>query len=434
MNHGLNRFSAILLLTLTPLLASASWVDDTLKRQREIDINAPLNEASFIGTHNSYNSKAYQIPLVRYIDPNHTLTIYDQLDAGVRSVELDAHWTLGSHFKKEILLCHGQPTHLGCSAFDRPIEEGLTEIRNWLQKHPGEIVLLYIERHLDGHEPRMAALMDKYLGQYLFQPKLVRKSNDERACVSLPQTLTKADILRAGKQLLLIVKHCDGSNPNYEEQNEFPFVWNDYAFSGSGEMQPQVYTFIDADMSQITYPSCGKYDLYKNDPLHTSLWRILEDRTLLSSVVHPSKKMETEEMRDLIRCGINWPSMDMLEKNDPRFVGAIWTFAQDYPKTGNGACAWYQTGTGMINADCAKTAESFSCQNESTRAFGLTHEGGTFTEGENACKALGMEWHFKTPVNGGQMNTLKELAQAGSIRSVWVNYQENSSGTWVANQ
>ncbi len=433
MKHGLNHFCATLLLCISPLLAEASWVDDTLKLQREIDLNAPLNEATFIGTHNSYNSKAYEIPFVRYVDPNHTLSIYDQLDAGVRSVELDAHWTLATHFKKEILLCHGQPNHTGCSAFDRPIEEGLVEIRDWLQKHPGEIVLLYIERHLDGHEPRMAALLEKYLGNYLFQPKAVRHSTtDARACVTLPAWLTKADILRAGKQLLLIVKHCDGSNPAYEEQKEFPFIWNDYAFSGSGEMQPQAYTFVDADMSLISYPGCGKFDLYKNDPLHTSLWRIIEDRTLLSSVVHPSKKIEIPEMRDLIRCGINWPSMDMLEQNDPRFTGAIWSFAEHYPQAGAGHCAMYQPQTGMINTECAKNAERFSCQNDITRAFDLAKHGGDFSQGELACQELGAEWHFKTPVNGGQMNTVSELVKAFNLNSVWLNYREDN-GKWIAN-
>src|SRR5947208_16682357 len=78
-----------------------SWTAAALKLQREIDLNAPLNVATFLATHNSYNSKSYQIPFVRYIDPNQNLSIYDQLEIGVRSIELDAHWSLTQDFKKE---------------------------------------------------------------------------------------------------------------------------------------------------------------------------------------------------------------------------------------------------------------------------------------------------------------------------------------------
>ena len=132
--------------------ANSKWLMRALALQRQIDLNAPIIQATFIGTHNSYNSESYRIPFIRYIDPNHTLSVYEQLEAGARSIELDAHWYQGRYGKKDILLCHGRPNHLGCSMFDRPFREGLLELREWMKAHPQEILLIYIERHLDGHE------------------------------------------------------------------------------------------------------------------------------------------------------------------------------------------------------------------------------------------------------------------------------------------
>src|SRR3990167_11298028 len=84
---------------------ASTWIEKALKLQREIDLNAPLNEATFIGTHNSYNSKFYANP-VRYIDPNQLLSITDQLETGIRSLEFDVHWTTNKNLLKDLLLCH----------------------------------------------------------------------------------------------------------------------------------------------------------------------------------------------------------------------------------------------------------------------------------------------------------------------------------------
>src|SRR5258707_15135322 len=96
-----------------------SWVAKALMLQRDIDMNVPLNQSTFLATHNSENSISYQIPFVRYIDPNQILSIYDQLEMGIRNIELDVHWYTSINFKKDILLSHALESHLGCSIFDR---------------------------------------------------------------------------------------------------------------------------------------------------------------------------------------------------------------------------------------------------------------------------------------------------------------------------
>lgn len=413
-----------------------SWLAQALELQRQIDIDAPLNKATFLATHNSYNSKAYQKPF-RYLDPNHTLSIYNQLEAGVRSIELDAHWTLADKFKKEILLCHAKEDHVGCSVFDRKIQEGLQEIRKWLLENPTEIVLLYIERHLNGHEPRMAYYLDSILGEFIYKPTEVRSKDDtEHFCVSLPTNISKSDILKTGKQLLIVVKGCDGANPNYQERDKYPQIWNDYVFSGIANVPNAHYTFLEEKPGEFQgYPDCGKSDAFAFDTTHQSLWRIFEDRTFNGNIQHPQKKLDQYIMIEMVQCGINWQTMDMLKVADDRLAAAIWSWAPDYPKIDAGNCSIYKRkNAGIINIDCDKTVAAVACKNEITQEIGVIAQAGSFADASIACTSKGSDWRFFTPVNGEEMSRLDEAAQKIGGPEVILNYRKNSSGKWEVNK
>lgn len=413
-----------------------SWTAKALKLQSEIDFNVPLNQATIIGTHNSYNSKAYEIPFVRYVDPNHLLSLYNQLEMGVRSLELDAHWTLSTGFQKDILLCHAKANHIGCGVFDRKFYEGLEEIRDWLKANPNEVILIYIERHLDGHEPRLASELEQYLGDFLYRPTQVRKPDAEpKSCVSIPSTLTKADVLKAGKQLMIVVKDCDGTNPNYQETDTYPQVWNDTVFAGIGNISTNNFTFIDTLIGDITpFPDCGRSTEFSPDVGHTSMWRVYEDRTMLTSVIHPGKKLLDDDMRMLQQCDINWPTMDMLDIADSRLTAAIWSWAENYPRDSNGNCAIYKMDAGIENVSCEQTEPSVACQEEDTHEWKSINASGTWKDANNACQQLGNTWHFAMPINGTQMRYLKENMSSNGINELWLNYAMNEQGKWDVNK
>lgn len=412
-----------------------SWTATALTLQREIDINAPLTEATFIGTHNSYNAKSYEIPFIRYIDPNQLLSIYDQLEQGIRSIELDTHWTFTQYASHDILLCHGKANHLGCSPFDRPLNEGLIELRDWLKAHPHEIVLLYLERFLDGHEPRLAALLEEYLGEFIFKTATVKLNNHSHDCVSLPGSLSKAEILRAGKQLLIVTKGCAAPNEHYEEQNIYPQNINDFVFAGIGNIPTHPSTFIDDTIDHFTaYPDCGKSTIFSSDYLHTSLWRIYEDRTFISNISYRHKPLEIEEMQTLMHCGTNWPAMDKLTVGDPRLTTAIWSWAPSFPRADEGECSIYKSGEGIENKTCDKLITGYACKEENTHHIKAINLLGNWITGESACQLLaGKNWHFSVPVNGQQMTALKESMNTLALSDVWLNYSLNKQGHWIAN-
>ncbi len=413
-----------------------NWVAKALKLQRDIDINVPLYKATFIGTHNSYNSVAYRIPSLRYLDPNQTLSLYDQLQLGIRSIELDAHWTTDSHFSKDILLCHGLSNHWGCTVFDREFSDGLKEIRTWLQANPNEIILLYIERQLSGHEPRLAAELDAILGNVIFKPTLVRKKGDDaKACVSLPTSLTKAAILKTGKRIIIVTKECDGSNPNYAEQDKFHQQWNDFVFAGIGDLSEARYTFLDSGVSDFKpLPDCATSTTFSKDVKHTTLWRIFEDRTNLSRMLHPNdnKQIDTSTMHQLMQCGINWPTMDMLSNNDARLTAAIWSWAPTYPQTGKGECAAYKKNIGIQNVGCESILPSYACRQEKTDEMKAIAATGKMSYGESRCQLYaGKDWHFTMPVNGAEMQRLITSLNQNGLWAAWVNYTVDKQGQWI---
>ncbi len=422
----------ILYITFTSAFAKTDiWLEKALALQREMDLNTPLNEVTFLGTHNSYNSKYYASPLTRYPDPNQSLSIYAQLDAGARSIELDAHWTYTSGLKKDILLCHADDSHLGCSTADRHISEALTELRNWLKANPNEIVLLYIDRHLDGHEPRLAALLEEYLHHYIYQPSMLRDTVDH-SCLALPSQLTKAAILKAGKQLLIIVKGCDGDDAHYEEQNKFNQDWNDIVFAGSGDIPSKPYNFIDAKIEHFLEQSdCGKSTVFYADPDHTSLWRIFEDRTMNGNFPVRHKQLTSNDMRSLIQCGVNWPTVDMLTYNDSRLNAAVWSWVPSYPKAGHGKCAILKTESGIENATCDQLKSGYACRSEYSHEIKIIPMIGPWTNGEGVCQFLaGRDWHFSTPHNGAQIAKLKTSMSIWLLREIWLNYAEDNQRHW----
>lgn len=409
-----------------------SWTANALKLQRQIDLNTPFNRATFIGTHNSANSKSYAIKFIRYVDPNQTLSVYDQLELGVRSLEFDVHWTMGRHLQKDILLCHALENHLGCSLYDRPVVEGLQELQKWLSENPKEIVILYFDRVLDGHEPRLAAYLDQYLGEFIYKPSLLKQPDDHR-CVSIPTTTTKNDILKNGKQILIVAKHCDGIAPSYEEEAQFPFIWNDYVFAGIGNVPEYSYEILDTKLNENfkPYPECDKLPLFPDDPTHLSMWRVFEDRTKLSNAIEKQQKILADDIKQLIRCGINLPAVDMLTIADERLSSAIWSWAPSYPKEGLGRCAIFQKNEGVVNFPCEKSISAFACKNEHTQQFKSVLMTGLWTEGESICQMVGDDWHFAMPINGYEMMLLKDAMLDQSQTTVALAYSMDDSNQWA---
>ncbi|MEA2123426.1 MAG: hypothetical protein QOI80_208, partial [Solirubrobacteraceae bacterium] len=143
-----------------------SWLHRTLAFQYRIGATEPLVNAPWVGTHNSFNTRT-EPPTLSGEDANQKLSLTQQLDIDVRSLELDIHNINGTP-----VVCHGRgadQAHFGCTT-ERTFAERLTEIRDWLDAHPHQVLLLYLEDHLEGAYDAGAQMLDDVLGAKLYKP------------------------------------------------------------------------------------------------------------------------------------------------------------------------------------------------------------------------------------------------------------------------
>jgi hypothetical protein len=159
------------------------WAYGALVEQRKIARFEPLNWTAIIGAHNAFNTSADG-----YAIPNHLYSMTDQLQMGARALMLDVHHVCAvAPPTCEIRLSHaeymGMGIHLGASPSDRHFGFGLMEIRQWLERNPGEVVLLHMEERLkdisDNDDPESRAdyawSFEHFLGPYL-----LRKNEKEK--------------------------------------------------------------------------------------------------------------------------------------------------------------------------------------------------------------------------------------------------------------
>ncbi|MDE1465196.1 phosphatidylinositol-specific phospholipase C domain-containing protein [Spartinivicinus poritis] len=379
-----------------------SWLNRAIQLQIKLDISEPLGRSTFLYTHNSYNSKAYTT-LGSYWDPNHQLSISQQLDYGIRAIELDIHWTLGTRAKKEVLLCHGTDKHTGCSIFDRRFTTTIKEINTWLRKpsHRDQLLMIYLEDHLDGHYPEALTMLNQFLGDLIYRPD---------SCRQLPQTITKQAILRQGKQIILVGGNC--ATPAWSTT-----VFKDHWPTENGSFSG--------------YPKCTTKH-FSATAVANQLIRIYEDATWLTRHFgNPPPAITPQVMRDAVSCGLGLVGAEPLTTFDPRLQAAVWSWAENEPHTNSAGkhCA-VQGRNGRFNAEACSSHYAHSCRNRQTNEWQVTPDTGTWSVGTARCiAAFGTHFQFDVPRSGYQnLQLLKET----SGKAVWINYHDkNSLGEWL---
>lgn len=418
--------ATILLLALTaPSLANDvddyqnSWVHQALSLQRQLDAQAPLAQATFIATHNSYNSSVWTTP-VRYIDPNQWRSVRDQLRMDVRALEFDVHtyfsmqgWPWEWH--NELLLCHGQDNDLGCSSYDRKFRDGLEDIRHWLEQsgNQHEVVILYIEDHMDGgwYDDAIDDITDT-IGSWVYRPA-------SGSCEGIPMSLSKADILSSGKQVLLMTDGCNNG-------------FNAWVYGGIGD---SLNGFPTGDVENLSYPDCQS-SRFSRGFYDTHIVRYYEDRTNLSAVFgDPGDPITAQKLPELLACGVNLIGLDKLTPNDGRLQAAVWSWNQGEPNdwNGNEDCAM-QYANGRFNDLNCSASKRFACHKPGTHEWYVTHRSGSWSEGDDACRdETNGDFRFSVPTNAHDNRKLVETKQYAGVTEVWLNYSDRQQeGKWQA--
>jgi Lectin C-type domain len=395
----------------TYALDTNEWRVKALSIQNHIDVDVPLSEGFMLGTHNSFNAMEHATA-TRYLDPNHYMSMYDQLDAGVRFIIMDVHkfskadsfWAW--EWDSELVLCHGQVDHSGCSAFDRTFLEGLVEVKTWLARNPGEVVHLKIDDKMDGEYDVAGAFIEETLGDYLYRPG---------GCSAVPADLSKRDVLDAGAQIFVSTR---GACKNTIFQNS---VFTDFESKQSFDQDNAVAGICPTD------PTAGVSNAG-------------EDRTVASEafgVKDQDQRITADELRAFMKCGLNLTGLDMVGHADTdRITAAIWSWSSNEPNDwGTGEDCGESRADGYFNDIGCDKSRHFACENAAGDWY-ITNSSGTWSEGVATCDSeTNGEYQFAVPVSSWENQKLIQAKEDVGVTTAFIHYSDLAEeGDWVANR
>lgn len=401
--------SMALVLALSGSAAGASfhgsWLDRALGLQYRLSGDVGLADAPFIGTHNSFNSVAEMGQTSATADPNQQLSIVDQLNLDIRSIELDVHWIVSpSTGQLAPVVCHAFPNHFPCTT-EKTLGPVLDEIGGWLREpaHSDEVLLIYLEDHLDnqtGYDAAAAAIQEK-LGDVLYAPPA------GGGCQQLPLQLTRDQILAAGKQVILVGNTDCGIGS----------AWPSLVFNWQDHLETQLAAFTD-------FPTCGS-DFTRAQFESTEI-RYYEDAR---PSVAPSPRITPEAAAEMARCGVDLIGLDQLVPDDPRLTALVWSWAKGQP--GRGRCA-VQTSRAKSLSTRWKTLACGEPRRPACRrgkSWILGSEAVAEKRGGAACRSRGAR--FAVPRTGFEAQLLRQKMQAARVGQVWLGYVK-AGGGWKA--
>ena len=389
----------------------SSWVHRALEYQFALAHDVPFRDAPWIGTHNSFNSTS-EAPTLSHTDSNQQLSLVDQLDIDMRSLEIDVHWFASPRAGPDAVetggrapvVCHGRPPdemHAGCTS-ERLLSEVLVEINDWLNAHRKEVLLLYVEDALD--DSTAYAKTAEVLEQGLRRPSaeggrslIYHPQAAADKCARLPLDLTRRKVLDAGSQVVLVSSCGNGWGGTVFDWDPVEKESRPHGFQGS--------------------PRCGP-DFTRAD-YNNFLIRYFEDSTWIATTPAASTDdgITPQTAAAMTRCGVDLLSMDQILPEDGRLESLVWTWtAGDPPKAGE--CAVQRADSRWATRACAEKRPA-ACRG-ATGSWTLTAEPVAFADADARCADAG--GRFDLPRTGHDNVRLRDAA--GAAGEVWLNHGE----------
>lgn len=391
----------------------SSWLHRALGFQYELANAVPLRDAPWVGTHNSFNSTSEE-PTLSHTDSNQQLSLTDQLRIDIRSLELDVHWnpTVRANGAAAPVVCHARganEAHAGCTT-ERLLPEVLAEIAAWLRAHEDEVLLLYVEDNVDtseGYGPTAQAL-----GEGLRDANgksLIYKPPSGGACADLPLSVTRDDILAAGRQVVLVSGCGEGA-----AWRGLVFNWNNV------EVEERNHGYRDHPACDQDPDGDGRPD-FAREVYATKLVRYYEDSTWVSQAASNVGLASTDDgltpevTRRMVRCGVDLIGFDQILPSDGRLDAAVWSWAKDEPSPA-GDCA-VQRGDGRwIARRCTKRHQA-ACRLPDGR-WTVTLSSVPQSAATAACRRLSASPAL--PRTGAENQALRDAASAAGAEAVWL--------------
>lgn len=374
---------------------NATALSRTLAFERRLGDVLPLADAPVAGTHNAFNSTS-EPTTVSHTDSNQQLTMTEQLDLGMRSLELDVHWIpsprAGGAFAP--VLCHGSGA-AGCST-ERLLSERLPEVARWLDANPTETLLLYLEDQID--DPAGYAASAKVVTDVL-GGRMMRPAGP--GCTNLPLDLTRR-AMRAARKQVIITGDCGTG-----------------AWQGISHAWPSSVRLESGPEGFGTYPACGGPKVVAARP---KIVRFFEDSTFLSTLTAApaldDPSLTPAVVREMVRCGVDLLGFDQLVPSDERFAALAWSWADGPPAAGDPTCTRRRAVNGRWVPQACNARLRPSCR-KPDGGWTVLSRPTTRAAAGPACRRSGAL--FRSPRTGFQNQLIGDAATGGA--DVWIAYR-----------
>jgi Phosphatidylinositol-specific phospholipase C, X domain len=444
---------------------NANDVINSLKQQDDIDRYEPLNKAQFLGTHNSTISKVYTgsrfLSNMSYSDPNHNLSIIQQLTQGVRSIELDF------RYDKSYKICHNQMTlpavirdiinYMTCDG-NTQLKTALNEIKLWVDENPNSLVIVYLDVNgrISGHQNGLVSLIKQAFGSKVLNKDdlntLFDTNNMIAKSIGLPlDKLTKDKLNKKGKNIIVMSHSLDLADnlyvfvkPSGNNKIKLPYDM------GTSHFIKKINAENRSDDSLTIFKK-----LFNEDENHQSIWRFNGDRTVIS-YLNSSESENTYNdsitlavVKQIMQYPLNMISMDRLggtygvnDKNkalDPRLALWLWSWDVGFPLENGQNIAYLDAKTKHFKNDKPIQEVTYSlCHSKTKKPYWATvpiisKNGAPINSSQDACVNLGQSWQFAVPVTSSMMSQVTNYLASKQLNyPILVNYIKKDA-VWQAN-
>lgn len=408
--------------------STRDWGERALNIQNNLDVDAPLKDATWPGTHNSFanaDDDNFSGDIL-----NQSMSLKKQLDAGIRQMVMDVHYDGDAP-----RVCHNNFITVGWAECvdgitgNRKLQNALGDIVEWINDgNSDQVVLIKLEMASSAKNNinKVRKKVDNY-DSYYYRPDSVSglESGDNNGCKILPLELSKADVLAKGKNIILFGDKCYGNS----------------GFSG------RVFSQGDnLDTDGLKEAS----DVASSESTKNRITRVKDGATKGGVFTDlsggSSVKMKPSNVMDFLSAGLNivetygFGAEGSAWKVDGEYPIApqdlVWSWAEGWPSTSaasNSAAmlstAAYQNHLYHRGDGNARVA---ACRNASG-AWIITSATYTFANASSGCSSESGGSHvFAMPRNKLEMDRLITYRDAYVSRDdVYVNYHI-SGGKWVA--
>eukprot|EP01080_Neovahlkampfia_damariscottae_P005353 gene5353-9161_t len=385
------------------------WLKRAVKLQRDLSYEHPLNYVMMPSTHNSAITYAdsygelqpeYTGILKKLLPPqknplviiaNHWVSVTDQLNMGIRHIELDVHW-----FQNDARICHASNVQidsinkiiknigsvigmeipwntqkLGCAGLNRNFDDSLKEIKLWYDKpeNKDEILVIFLDIDPDFKNWNKTEWLFEPIQRHFGNLVFSQKDKESKYPTRWP---TPNELIKDGKRILFPSREHLG-----ERTHEFTFYPRFWDEGGARRVKP--------------FPICEE-----KNPFFVKR-RLTEDAGSFGPFFNASGYNEpwhNHILKEYVDCNIHYASSDVLIPE--KMEGFIWTWDKEEPKYSKG-CVIQKTNSRWRNEQNCDLKLSVACQSNSNHTHWIPSEKvGSWKEGDNLCESgykFGIPWN-----------------------------------------